>query len=70
MTVHKTQGMTIYYPLTATMDVMSIFDAAQGFVGASRTQELSQLFFVDDFDPGKMYASNAALRAVEVMDAR
>ena len=70
VTVHKTQGMTIYYPLTATMDVMSIFDAAQGFVGASRTQELSQLFFVDNFDPGKMYASQAALRAVEQMDAR
>ena len=70
VTVHKTQGMTIYKPLTATMDIMSTFDAAQGFVGASRTQELSQLFFVDQFDPDKMYASPAALRAVQDMDAR
>ena len=70
VTVHKSMGMTIYKPLTATMDIMSTFDAAQGFVGASRTQELSQLFFVDEFDPNKMYASPAALRAVQDMDAR
>ena len=70
ITVHKTQGATIYKPLTATMDIMSTFDAAQGFVGASRTQELNQLFFVDGFDPDKMYASAAALVAVQEMDAR
>ena len=52
------------------MDIMSTFDAAQGFVGASRTQELNQLFFVDEFDPDKMYASAAALVAVQEMDAR
>ena len=70
VTVHKSMGMTIYKPLTATMDIMSTFDAAQGFVGASRVQELSQLFFVDEFDPNKMYASKQALAAAAEMDAR
>ena len=70
ITVHKTQGATIYKPLTATMDIKSTFDAAQGFVGASRVQELTQLFFVDEFDPNKMYASKQALAAVAEMDAR
>ena len=70
VTVHKTQGMTIYKPLTASIDMMSLFEAAQGFTGASRTQELNQLFIMDKFDPNKIYASPKALEEFEKMNAR
>ena len=70
VTVHKTQGMTIYKPLTANIDMMSLFEPAQGFTGASRTQELKQLFIIDKFNPKKVYASPKALEEVEKMNAR
>ena len=70
VTVHKTQGMTIYKPLTANIDMMSLFEPAQGFVAASRTQELNQLFIMDKFDPNKVYASPKALEEFEKMNAR
>ena len=44
VTVHKTQGMTVYSPNTANMDVSSCFEAAQGYVALGRTQELSQVY--------------------------
>ena len=70
VTVHKTQGMTIYKPLTATIDMMSLFEAAQGFTGASRTQELNQLFIINEFDHKKVYASPKALEEFQKMNAR
>ena len=44
VTVHKTQGMTVYSPNTANMDVSSCFEAAQGYVALGRTEELSQVY--------------------------
>ena len=70
VTVHKTQGMTIHKPLTANIDMMSLFEAAQGFTAASRTQELSQLFIINEFDPKKVYASPKALEEFQNMNAR
>ena len=70
VTVHKTQGMTIYKPLTANIDMMSLFEAAQGFTGASRTQELNQLFIINEFNPNKVYASPKALEEFQRMNAR
>ena len=70
VTVHKTQGMTIYKPLTANIDMMSLFEPAQGFTGASRTQELNQLFIMDKFDPKKVYASPKAIEEFERMNIR
>ena len=70
VTVHKTQGMTIYKPLTANIDMMSLFEPAQGFVAASRTQELEQIFIIDKFNPNKVYASPMALEEFEKMNAR
>ena len=62
--------MTIYKPLTANIDMMALFEPAQGFTGASRTQELKQLFIIDKFNPKKVYASPKALEEVEKMNAR
>ena len=67
VTVHRTQGMTIYKPETAAMDMNSLFEAAQGFTGASRTQEINQLFIIKEFDPSKIYASPKALEEFERM---
>ena len=70
VTVHKTQGMTIYKPNTANIDMMSLFEAAQGFTGASRTQEIGQLFIIKEFDPQKIYASPKAMEEFQMMNAR
>jgi exonuclease III len=70
VTVHKTQGMTIYAPSTANIDMMSLFEAAQGFVAASRTQELAQLFIIGNFDHKKVYAAPEALEECEKMNER
>jgi exonuclease III len=70
VTVHKTQGMTIYMPNTANIDMMSMWEAAQGFVGASRTQEIGQLYIFNDFNPNKIFANPKALEEHEKMNAR
>ena len=70
VTVHKMQGATVHAPSTANVEAKSFWEGGQGFVAASRVQELSQLFFIQKFDPDKMYADPRALLEVERMNAR
>jgi hypothetical protein len=70
VTVHKTQGMTIYSPNTANMDISSCFEVAQGYVALGRTQELSQVFIMDKLDPTEIYASSKALEEYAKMNDR
>ena len=70
VTVHKTQGMTVYSPNTANMDVSSCFEAAQGYVALGRTQELSQVYLMDKLDTAKIYASPKALEEYANMNDR
>ena len=70
VTVHKTQGMIVYSPNTANMDISSCFEAAQGCVALGRTQEPSQVFIMDKLDPTKIYASSKALEEYANMNDR
>ena len=70
VTVHKSMGATVHAPSTANVEAKSFKEGGQGFVAASRVQELSQLFFIQKFDPDKMYADPRALQEVERMNAR
>ena len=68
ITSHKTQGHTIYKPLTAAYDLLNIFEEAQGYVMLSRTEELKQVYIIDDFNEHKIYPSSKALRELERMN--
>ena len=70
VTVHKMQGATIHKPQTASVDVKAMCEEAQGFVAASRVQELSQLFIMEKFDSDKVYASEEVLKEYQRMNAR
>ena len=68
ITSHKVQGQTIYKPLTAAYDLLNIFEEAQGYVMLSRTEELKQVYIIDDFDENKIYPSSKALKELERMN--
>ena len=70
VTVHKMMGATVHKPQTASVDVKAMSEEAQGFVAASRVQELSQLFIMEKFDSGKVYASEEVLKEFQKMNAR
>ena len=70
VTAHKTQGMTVYAPKTANMDLASVFEAAQAYVALGRTQELDQVYIISKLDPNKIYASPKALEEFSKMNAR
>ena len=68
ITSHKIQGQTVDKPLTATYNLMNIFEEAQGYVMLSHVEELLQTFIIDDFDPDKIYPSSKALKELERMN--
>ena len=68
ITAHKIQGQTIPKPMTVAYDIDSIFEEGQGYVMLSRVQELKQVYFVDKFNPEKLYPSKKALFEVGRMD--
>jgi hypothetical protein len=70
VTVHKTQGMTVYSPNTANMDINSCFEAAQGYVALGRTQELSQVYLMNSLDPNMIFASPNALEEYANLNSR
>ena len=70
VTVHKMMGATVLKPSTANIDAKSFKEGGQGFVAFSRVQELSQMFIMDKFDPGKVYADHRALLEIQRMNAR
>jgi len=45
LTAHKTQGQTYKMPMTITVDLRDVFEAAQGYVMCGRPEKLEQLFF-------------------------
>ena len=70
VTAHKTQGQTIHQPKTSSLDLDSVFEAAQGYVMLGRNQALSQVYISGRFDPNKVYASSEALEEYEKMNKR
>jgi hypothetical protein len=70
VTAHKTQGLTIHQPNTVNLDLISIFEPAQGYVMLGRAQALDQVFIQDQLKPDKIWASPQALAECELMNAR
>ena len=69
-TAHKFQGQTVLKPMTLTIDLETVFQAAQAYVMFSRVQEMSQLFILNCLLTKKIYADKDALREVEKMNSR
>ena len=65
VTVHKFQGQTVKSPQKVVIDLRSVFEAAQGYVMASRVQELDQLYILEDLPKEKFYANQTALTEIE-----
>ena len=57
VTAHKTQGLTIHQPNTVNLDLMSIFEPAQGYVMLGRAQALEQVFIQDKLNPDQIFAA-------------
>ena len=65
VTVHKFQGQTVCHPQKVVIDLRSVFEAAQAYVMASRVQELSQLYILEELPKEKIYPSQAALEEIK-----
>ena len=65
VTVHKFQGQTVCTPQKVVIDLRSVFEAAQAYVMASRVQELSQLYILEELPKEKIYPSQAALDEIK-----
>ena len=50
LTAHKTQGQTYKMPMTITVDLRDVFEAAQAYVMLGRPEKLEQLFIVQELD--------------------
>ncbi len=78
ITAHKIQGQTFYQPMSCTLDLGDVFQAAQGFVMLSRAQNLNQIFIVGPPNPAKLkakvfdkvYADEKALFEFDLMNKR
>ena len=54
--------------MTVAYDIGSVFEEGQAYVMLSRVQELKQVYFVDNFNPEKLYPSQKALAELERMN--
>ena len=70
LTAHKTQGQTYKMPMTITVDLRDVFEAAQGYVMCGRPEKLEQLFIVEKLDPTKLYSDKKVRDEHERMNKR
>ena len=70
LTAHKTQGQTYKMPMTITVDLRDVFEAAQAYVMLGRPEKLEQLFIVEELDPSKLYSDNRTREEYEKMNQR
>ena len=70
LTAHKTQGQTYKMPMTITVDLRDVFEAAQGYVMCGRPEKLEQLFIVEKLDPSKLYSDKKVRDKHEKMNKR
>jgi len=60
-TAHKVQGQTVFRPNSMSVDLVSVREAAQGYVMISRVETFPQLFILDEFPADKIYPSSIAM---------
>ena len=70
LTAHKTQGQTYKMPMTVTVDLRDVFEAAQAYVMIGRPEKLQQLFIVEELDQSKLYSNNRVREEYEKMNSR
>ena len=70
LTAHKTQGQTYKMPMTITVDLRDVFEAAQGYVMLGRPEKLEQLFIVEKLDATKLYSDSKVREEHEKMNKR
>ena len=68
ITAHKIQGQSLIYPVTAAMDIDSVFEAGQAYVMLSRIQCIEQLYIVNKLNPTKLKASAIALEELKRLE--
>ena len=61
-TSHKVQGQTVLKPNSLAVDLLSVREAAQGYVRISRPESLKQLFILDSLPTEKIYPSTIAMK--------
>ena len=61
ITSHKIKGQTIPRPMSAALDLESIFEDAQAHVMLSRVQQMDRVFIVENLSESKIRTSKTAL---------
>ena len=67
-TSHKVQGKTVLRPSSLAVDLLSVREAAQGYVMLSRVESHPQLFILDVLTVDKIFASPRAMEENERLE--